>query len=58
MDENVIKSEIEQGIAQVDSSLTIDEFSCTFDKEKRKLKVYFTAKNSNDEKVEVSNVWG
>lgn len=58
MDENVIKSEIQQGIAQVDDTLTIDEFSCIFDKEKRKLKVFFTAKNSNDETVEVNNTWG
>ena len=57
MDENVIKNEIEQGIAQVDSSLTISEFGCDFDKSTRKLIVSFTARNSNDEMVEVKQVW-
>ncbi len=54
MDENVIKSEIEQGIAQVDSSLAITEFVCEHNKEKRKLSVFFVAKNQNGETVEVS----
>lgn len=58
MDENVIKSEIEQGMAQVDSSLTIDEFSCIFDKENRKLKAYVTAKNPSNETVVINNSWG
>ena len=58
MDENVIKSEIEQGIAQVDDTLTIDDFSCNVDKEKRHLKVFFTAKNPNGETVEIRNSWG
>lgn len=58
MDENVIKSEIEQGIAQVDSSLVITEFMCRYNKEARKLDVSFSAKSSNsDEIVEVSNSW-
>lgn len=55
MDE--IRSEIEQGIAQVDSSLTITEFVCDCDKETRKLSVFFSAKNQNGETVEVSNSW-
>ena len=58
MDENVIKSEIEQGIAQVDDTLTITEFACTVDKEQRKLNVFFTAKNPNGETVEINNNWG
>ena len=58
MDEAVIKSEIEQGIAQVDDTLTIDEFTCNLDNENRKLNVYFTAKNSDDETVKISNSWG
>ena len=58
MDENVIKSEIEQGIAQVDSSLTITEFICSYNRDARKLNVSFSAKSSNnDEVVEVSNSW-
>lgn len=58
MDENVIKSEIEQGIAQVDDALTITEFSCNFDKGKRKLDVFVSAKNPNDETVEINTSWG
>ena len=57
MDENVVKNEIEQGIAQVDSSLTINEFVCDFDKETRKLSIFFTAKNAEDETVEVKQSW-
>lgn len=58
MDENAIKSEIEQGIAQVDDTLTITDFSCDFGKEKRKLNVFFTAKNANGDTVEINNAWG
>lgn len=58
MDENVIKSEIEQGVAQVDSSLTITDFSCNIDKEKRILNVFFTAKNANNETVKIQKNWG
>lgn len=58
MNEEVIRSEIEQGIKQVDPELSITEFSCNFDKSARKLKVYFTAKTPNSEEtVEVSNAW-
>lgn len=58
MDENVIKSEIEQAIAQVDDSLTIDDFVMNYDKTTRKLIVSFTAKRANGETLEVSNIWG
>ena len=58
MDENVIRNEIEQGIAQVDSTLTISDFACVFDKESRKLKVGFTARKPNDETVEVNVAYG
>ena len=58
MDEYVVKSEVEQAIAQVDDTLTMTEFSCTIDKEKRKLNVFFAAKNSNDETVKINNSWG
>ena len=57
IDENIIRSEIEQGIAQVDETLTIDEFECQFDSATRKQRVKFTAKNSNDESVEVNLLW-
>ena len=58
MDESAIRSEIEQGIAQVDESLTISDFACVFDKENRKLKVGFTAKKPTDETVEVNVAYG
>ena len=58
MDENIVRSEIEQAIEQVDDTLTIDDFSCVFEKDERKLKVNFTAKNSKGDTVEVSNIWG
>lgn len=58
MDEAVIRSEIEQGIKQVDPDLSVTEFSCIFDDSARKLKVHFTAKSQNsDETVEVSKTW-
>ncbi len=56
MDENIIKSEIEQGIAQVDKSLNITEFVCNYNKATRELKVFFKAE-SQDTTVEVSNKW-
>lgn len=58
IDENVIKSEIEQGIAQVDNSLVITDFVCEHDKKTRKLLVFFTAENQNNETVEVSVNYG
>lgn len=57
MNENVIRNEIEQGIAQVDDTLTVDEIACFFDNENRKLTVGFAAKKPNDEKMEVSVSW-
>lgn len=56
MDKNIIKSEIEQGIAQVDSTLSITEFDCEYNQETRSLRVSFTAKSKN-ETVVVSNIW-
>lgn len=54
MDENAIRSEIEKGIAQVDDTLTIDEFVCNFDKESRKLSIFFTAKTTSGETISVN----
>ena len=58
MNENAIKSEIEKGIKQVDDTLTITDFACNIDKEKRQLNVFFTARNANGESVEIKNTWG
>lgn len=57
MDDNVIRNEIEQGIAQVDPNLSISDFACGYDEEKRKLMVSFTAQSGDDETMEVSVVW-
>ena len=58
MDEAVIRSEIEQGIKQVDPDLSVTEFSCIFDESARKLKVFFTANSpKGDETMEVSKTW-
>lgn len=58
MDESVIRNEIEQGIAQVDSTLTISDFALDLDKENRILKVGFTAKKPTNETVEVNVAYG
>ena len=58
MDENIIRSVIEEGVAQVDDSLIVTDFDSAYNKDTRKLNVFFTAKKSNDETFEVSNTWG
>lgn len=57
IDEDIIRSEIQQGLSQVDENLTIEDFSCEFDETTRKLKVNFKAKNAKGETMEVSNAW-
>ena len=57
MDEDIIKSEIESGIAQVDDTLSLDEFSCNLDNEKRVLSVYFTATSSSGETIAVDTAY-
>ncbi len=56
MNEDVIRSEIEQGIAQVDKSLSISDFACVYNE--RQIKIGFKAKRQNDEAVEVNVVYG
>lgn len=51
IDEDVIKSEIEQGISQVDDNINIDSFSCEFDRKTRQLNVHFTAKAQSGETI-------
>ena len=57
MNEDIIKNEITKGVAQVDRSLTIESFSCGFDRQTRKASVYFSAKTESGEAFEVSNKW-
>lgn len=56
MDESVIRAEIEQGLAQVDSTLTITDFLCQYDGKTRTITVHFTAKSDSGESVEVNNL--
>lgn len=45
-DEDVIKNEIYQGLLQVDDTFEITNFSCEFDRVKRKLIISFIATNA------------
>lgn len=57
-DVQVLKAEIQNGISQVDDSLTIRDFNCTYNKAKRNLSINFTASNAEGETVEVSTEMG
>lgn len=46
-DFDLIRAEIEDGLSQVDSSLTLETFNYDFDKERRKLVLNFTARNKD-----------
>lgn len=50
-DVEIIKSEILQGLSQVDSSFYFTYFESLYDKETRKLKVFWKAKNADDDEV-------
>lgn len=51
--DDVIKSEIEDAVAQVDDSLTVDNFATDFDSNDRRLTAHFTAKTANDEDMNI-----
>ncbi len=56
--EEVVKSIMQDGLTQVDENLIISEFECAFDKESRKLRVYFKAINKeNGENIEINKVY-
>lgn len=57
VDEDVIKSEIEEGLSQIDSSFSITEFSYEFDSDKRKLKVSFSATNDDGTVIDGENTF-
>ena len=46
--EELVRSEIEQGLQQVDSTFSILDFECIVDKKTRLLTVNFTAKNEDN----------
>lgn len=53
MDKELIKSELLQGLLQVDSSFSITEFFADFDAETRKLSITLTAQKDDGEEVKV-----
>ena len=58
-DDEVVRTLMQDGLAQVDENLSIDEFTSEFDNETRKLSVEFTARNSEtEESVSIKNIWG
>ena len=54
VEEDHIKSEILQGLLQLDSSFVMTDFSMSFDNASRHLAVTFTAENKNGEVISVS----
>lgn len=59
VDNDIIKSEIQDGITQVDENLVIDDFESEYDKKTRKLKLKFTVINSETgETAEIEENWG
>lgn len=58
IEEEIVKSEVTDGVSQVDSTLVIKEFETKTDTENRQLTVNFTAKSENDNTtVQVSTTW-
>lgn len=57
MDEDLIRSEIEQAVSQVDDTLTVEECVFAYDASRRKLNVQFSAKKGNGETLEVTSSW-
>lgn len=55
--EELVRYEIERGLAQVDSTFTITEFSYEVDAQKRRAKVRFKAQTRNEEEVGGEYSW-
>lgn len=51
IDEDIVRSELQQGLSQVDNSFIITFFEMDLNKLTRKLKVSFTAQNNTSEQV-------
>ena len=54
IDEEIVKSEILEGLLQVDNSFILTDFSMSLDDNTRKLKVSFKATNADGETIETS----
>lgn len=53
-DDEIIRNEILDGLQQVDETFKLTKFECSFDREKRKLVIDFSAVNSDGEEVETT----
>ena len=58
VDEEIVKSNILEGILQIDSSFMLTAFDMNIDKATRKLNVSFTATNAQNETVNVETTMG
>lgn len=58
MNEDLIRTEILDGLTQVDDTFVIDEIICDYDSSTRKLSVDFKASNESGQSVELNEVWG
>lgn len=56
-DDEVIKNEILQGLRQVDEGFILLSFDCGFDREKRKLRIDFKARSSEDYEIGMSRFY-
>lgn len=54
---NVVKAEIEDGVAQVDDTLSVGDYTLKDDIKTRIRSVHFTATAQNGDTMEVSNKW-
>lgn len=54
VDKELLKSEIQDALEQVDKTLKITEFDCYFDRLNRKLKATFTAANDEEETIKTT----
>ena len=58
IEDEIVKSVMQDGIEQVSENLVIDGFECAFEKDNRKLRVHFAAKNKESgEKTEINLVY-
>ena len=55
--EELVRFEIERGLAQVDATFSITEFAYTADQASRKAKVFFMAQNENGEEIGGEYTW-
>ena len=58
VEDEVVKSVIQDGLSQVDENLIIDEFDCAFDATARKLRTHVKAVNKETaETIEIDSVF-